>query len=102
MGTFDNADDTLKVYLNGVLVGSDTNITDTPSTFSQSLEIGKGYTNEEFDGVIDQVRIYDYARTPAQIAWDYNRGKPVGHWKMDKGSGTTVYEFMPNLATMEP
>jgi hypothetical protein len=49
-----------------------------------------------FKGSIDDVRIYDYARTPAQIAWDYNRGKPIGHWKMDEGEGMTVYDHSGN------
>jgi hypothetical protein len=44
-----------------------------------------------FPGQIDDVKIYDYARTPAQIAWDYNRGAPVAHWKFDeRNSGTAV------------
>jgi hypothetical protein len=47
-------------------------------------------------GLIDQVRIYDYARTPAQIAWDYNKGKPVGHWKMDENQGMTVHDSSGN------
>jgi hypothetical protein len=52
-----------------------------------------------FDGYIDQVRIYNYARTPAQIAWEYNRGGPVGWWKMDdnvSGDSKTVYDSSGN------
>jgi hypothetical protein len=45
-----------------------------------------------FNGLIDHVRIYNYARTPAQIAWDYNRGKPIAYWKFDKCSGETIYD----------
>ena len=40
--------------------------------------IGRGYSSDYFTGQIDDVKIYNYARTPAQVAWDYNRGKPVG------------------------
>lgn len=43
-------------------------------------------------GSIDDVKIFDYARTPAQIAFDYSRGAPVAHWKLDENSGTTVYD----------
>ena len=62
----------------------------------------------QFNGLIDDVRIYNYARTPAQIAWDYNRGKPVAHWKMDDGwntaatcdgTGTTVKDASGNANT---
>jgi hypothetical protein len=49
-----------------------------------------------FDGNIDEVRIYDYARTPAQIAWDYNRGKPINEWRFDEGAGTVVHDQGPN------
>ena len=64
---------------------------------------GSNYWN----GKIDQVRIYGYARTAAQVAWDYNRGKPVGHWKMDEGEGDKAYDSSGNgntgtLTTMDP
>ncbi|MFC1658219.1 LamG-like jellyroll fold domain-containing protein, partial [Candidatus Omnitrophota bacterium] len=49
-----------------------------------------------FPGLIDEVKIYDYARSPAQIAWDFNKGKPVGHWKLDEGSGTNAYDSSPH------
>jgi hypothetical protein len=44
----------------------------------------------EFWGKIDDFRIFDYARTPAQIAWDYNRGLPVTWWKFNECQGTTA------------
>lgn len=49
-----------------------------------------------FTGSIDQVRIYNYARTPAQIAWDYNKGKPIGWWKMDECQGTQIADWSGN------
>jgi len=56
---------------------------------------GTGY-NGHFTGSIDQVRIYNYARTPAQIAYDYNRGEPVGWWKMDECQGTLINDWSGN------
>jgi hypothetical protein len=47
--------------------------------------------------MVDNFRIYNYARTPAQIAWDYNQGKPINHWTFDEGTGTTVHDEGPNL-----
>ncbi|MFZ2152889.1 MAG: LamG domain-containing protein [Microgenomates group bacterium] len=44
-----------------------------------------------FTGSIDQVRIYNYARTPAQIAYDYNKGGPVGYWKFDECQGIVAH-----------
>jgi hypothetical protein len=47
-------------------------------------------------GLIDHVKIYDYARTPAQIAYDYNRGEPIAHWKMDECQGSTIHDSSDN------
>jgi hypothetical protein len=38
-----------------------------------------------FGGYVDQVKVYGYARTAAQIAYDYNRSLPTSWWKMDVG-----------------
>jgi hypothetical protein len=64
----------------------------------RNLAIGvRGYGSEDpWSGFIDDVKIYNYARTPAQIAWDYNRGKPVGYWKFDECQGTTAYDMSDN------
>jgi hypothetical protein len=35
--------------------------------------------------------LYDYTRTAAQIAWDYNKGAPIAHYKLDECQGTTAY-----------
>ncbi|MDA2936242.1 DUF2341 domain-containing protein [Patescibacteria group bacterium AH-259-L05] len=51
---------------------------------------------DNWDGKIDHVKVYDYVRTPAQIAWSYNKGKPVGHWKFNKGEGTLAYDSSGN------
>ncbi len=42
-------------------------------------------------GKLDNIRVYDYVRTPAQIAWEYSKGAPVAHYKMDECEGTTIY-----------
>ena len=55
-----------------------------------------GVTGENFEGIIDNPRLYNYARTPAQIAWSYNRGAPTGHWRLDECSGTTAYDSSGN------
>jgi len=56
----------------------------------------EGLAGKYYNGKIDQVRVYNYARTPSQIAWDYNRGGPVGHWKMDECQGSTAYDSSGN------
>lgn len=84
-----------KVYVNGTddtgASGANTGTYYDPST-SGAISSGNDY----FNGQIDAVRIYNYARTPAQIAWDYNRGQPVGYWKLDECQGLTAYDSSGN------
>ncbi len=54
------------------------------------------YLPEMYGGLIDQVKIYDYARTPAQIAWDYNGGAPIAHWTFDECSGGVIHDESGN------
>ncbi len=89
-------------YVDGVNSGSGT-VSSISSGGSISALIGDEYgLARSFNGLIDDVRIYNYARTPAQIAWDYNRGKPIAHYKMDEGqdtettcdaTGSVVYDY---------
>ncbi len=93
----------LYMYLNGVEIWT-AGRTGSPTNENTSLGIGHRHEGDSFhyNGTIDDVRIYNYARTPAQVAWDYNRGGPVGWWKMDEGqdaaatcdaTGSTVYDY---------
>ncbi len=52
-----------------------------------------------FTGIIDEVKLYDYARSLPQIAYDYNRGMPIGWWKADECSGTTLNDASGNSNT---
>ena len=77
------------VYIDGVNKGTgaykSTNLGSTSA-------IGSRYdaTNYYFKGSLDNIRIYNYARTPAQIAYDYNRGGPIGWWKFDDCQGNVA------------
>ena len=87
-------------YLNSVAIGDTVDISSFVSENiinAQNTRIG-GYPSSIYNhnGSIDQVRIYDYARTPAQIAWDYNRGKPIAHWKFDECQGPTANDASGN------
>lgn len=62
---------------------------------NQSMSFGTGNSTangQDFNGFMDQVRLFNYVRSPAQVAYDYNRGAPVGHWKFDECQGTTAYD----------
>ena len=82
----------MKLYIDGKIVGSSNSIT-VPTTNANSIgTIGNGAYGP-LSGVIDHVKIYNYARTPAQIAYDYNKGGPVGWWKFDECQGNIAYDW---------
>jgi hypothetical protein len=94
-GTFDKSlsSDECVGYINGITSGSYPNFNNNTSgnfgnrTFYIGARAGESYPTE---GIIDDMHVYDYIRTPAQIAWSYNRGQPIGWWKLDECSGTTA------------
>lgn len=94
------------IYINGVPSASATVVGSLGSN-GRELNIGKAYVGggTYSKGLIDEVKIYPYARTAAQVKRDYNQGFAVkmgaeytlpsglvGYWKMDEGSGSTVYD----------
>lgn len=87
-----------KVFVNGVMQDNDAigsamvNSTSLLQFASRAASDNASY----FDGNIDDVRIYTYERTPAQVVWDMNRGAPVGWWKLDENSGTAANDSMGN------
>ena len=87
---------TVRIYVDGKL---EEEVTGTDAFTTNNTPVTIGIRNGgtlPFKGEIDLVRIYNYARTPAQIAWDYNRGKPVGWWKFDECQGTTLNDASGN------
>ncbi|MFA4826651.1 MAG: LamG-like jellyroll fold domain-containing protein [Candidatus Shapirobacteria bacterium] len=80
-------------YLDGSLVSSvgctQPSFGDNPITLG-AVYMGQG--GNYYNGLIDQFRVYNYARSPAQIAWDYNRGTPVAQYKFDECQGTVAHD----------
>src|SRR5690606_17808414 len=91
VGTYDG--DIIKLYIDGKFV-DDATRNNIPLNVNGAVSIGGG--NSSMDGVVDQVRIYDYARTPAQVAWEYNKGMPVAHYKFDECQGSTIHDSSGN------
>ena len=86
----------VRLYSNGVLRAS-TPLSGLTCENTYPVTIGGGpFGNDGFNGKLDDARIYNYARTPAQIAWDYNRGKPIGWWKLDEGQGSRAVDSSGN------
>jgi hypothetical protein len=88
-------------------VGSSSNGDGAPATTdTNNLVIGgDSSTTANFDGPIDDVRVYGYARTADEIRLDYNAGfaakfggSPnqdvtrglVGYWNFEEGTGQTA------------
>ncbi|GIW59894.1 MAG: hypothetical protein KatS3mg087_0960 [Patescibacteria group bacterium] len=102
-GTYDGS--SMRIYLNGVLQ-TQYSYTGTITTNDNPVYIGNSSTSaRHFDGKIDDVKIYNYARTSKQIIEDMNAGHPLvgtpvggpaGHWSFDEGFGTTANDKTPN------
>ena len=99
---------TLKVYLNGQDVGGTTvAASNTPNDNSIPLTIGSRFStsNALFEGRIDDVRIWNDARTASEIQ-DYmhkvlvgNESNLVAYYKMSNGSGTSLTDNSSNSNT---
>ena len=74
MGTYDGA--TTKIYIDGIIEASATNATGNIGANNGNLAIGRWeYTpGRYFTGQIDDVRVYNYALTAAQVRDVYNSG----------------------------
>lgn len=91
LATFDDAGNSLKLYIDGVLVAT-TSTTYSISwsgqgTATRAGKHGNTSTAYDFDGGIDDVRVYNYALSDAQIAEVYGL---IAHWKLDESSGSSA------------
>lgn len=95
------------IYLDGVLSATGTVLAALPNdTFDINIGFDNGSSN--FNGVLDDVRLYNYARTPRQVIEDMNNGHPTGgspvgtqtvYWKFDEGYGTNAHNSVQNQST---
>ena len=81
-------------YVDGVPSGTVTAATDV-TYGSSDWVIGKDYRDNDdyFDGLMNDLRVYDIALTPTQISTLYGL---AGYWKFDEGSGTTAADSSGN------
>jgi len=90
-------------YVNGNFSGSITAARDVHYG-NDNAYFGSNYrdNNVYFNGSIDEVRIWNVARSQSDIQSNMNRQlngtEPglVGYWKLDENSGTTIYDSTPN------
>jgi len=87
---------TARIYVNGELSGTNTTFTNDPVTFGPSTNnwLGRsqwGSGDGYFNGMIDELNIYNYARTTTQIAQDYIAVK--GGWVCNQELNDLTYDF---------
>ncbi len=87
------------VYLNGKIDNSGA-INILAASSGQNFRIGSRSASNTVNGYIDAVRVYRYVRTPAQVAWDYNKGAPAYWYKFDECQGTTAYNAAPTASNV--
>lgn len=106
VGTFNGT--VIKVYLNGVEVAS-TNFTGTIKPSLRELRIGRmadASQTREFNGQIDEVRIWGKALTLTEIRDRMckklagNETGLLAYYRFDEGSGNTVADLSSNNFTM--
>ena len=93
---------TATAYLDGVIVGYET-VTGSLSYFhSVPMYIGNWQMQEDFNGNIDEVHIWNSALSQEQIQ-QYMNCPPsgdeeglVGYWNFEEGSGTTAFDQTSN------
>ncbi len=90
---------TMALYIDGQAISSAPYDGSTISTNpSNDITIGRsaGFNGRNFDGLIDEIRIWNVTRTPSEIAdntttnFTGNEAGLVAYFPMDEGSGTTV------------
>jgi hypothetical protein len=76
--TFENSSKSLKLFVNGQQFSTTRTLTGALPVDGGNLYLGTyqgSATNYNFYGYLDDVRIYNYARTPDEVLADYNSGK---------------------------
>ena len=98
--TINDDDDEQQLFVNGVLVDTD--------TYTPSIDWGSGTTsrigrhmnntsNFDFDGELDDIRIYNKALSATEVQELYanSLGGLVAHYRLDETSGTTAFDSSP-------
>ncbi|MEW6380156.1 MAG: LamG domain-containing protein [bacterium] len=96
----------VNIYIDGTLNQSYTSTNETLRSNDQNLIIGaeKEFYNgpHHFNGVIDDIRIYNRALSESEVIVLYNPPPTpaphlIGHWDFEEGSGGTALDHSGNL-----
>ena len=88
---------TATIYLNGIEVGTANSSPD----YNNTLEIGKSDGGTDWDGKVDEVRLYNRALSETEVAehyqWTFNNESGLkGLWHFNEGSGTVANDSSGN------
>jgi len=115
VGTFDGATNTIKLYINGSLVDTETGQPSlTSANLSNNFHIGLSNGNTYNNGQIDGVSIFDYALSQSQVTTLYGSSstgignpmslspKPVAYYPLgDQDAFNGANYLVPNIAAEE-
>lgn len=92
--------DKAKLYVNGLPVATTVDASFPTTTLSGEsdvpIQVGRYNTSNYFDGLIDESRIWNTARTPQQMLSNYRKQVPnnstglILNYRYNEGTGTTV------------
>ncbi|NUM75140.1 discoidin domain-containing protein [candidate division KSB1 bacterium] len=93
----------LRVFIDGVFAGATSESLYDITTLDRAAGIGGQFDGSEymFDGIIDEVRIWNIAKTQTQIQANMhtslqgNEPGLVGYWRFDEGEGQAVHDASP-------
>ena len=86
------------LFLNGQSVASEDFVTSVALATGNLILGNNNGNNRQFLGVMDEVRIWNVARTPGEMAHWHNRLIPdstpglVSYWNFDEGAGGTLFD----------
>jgi hypothetical protein len=92
-GVYDDPNNLIKLYVNGVLVDTTTQSFDFAATSSFTVGAIKysGTRSDYFPGVIDDVRTFSRVLTDNEIA-NLAYRSPAMYWKLDAGAGSSLLD----------
>ncbi len=103
--SYDRSEGVIRFFTDGALLAAlaySADIQGTGTTDPLYIGYGPSGATEYAQGDIDELRLWNRALTPAEIAADYNRSltgaEPglVGYWRFEEGSGTTFVDSSPS------
>jgi hypothetical protein len=92
-------DNTARIYINGELVGTNASFTNDPISYGPTVNnwIARsqwGSNDGYFNGMLDELNIYNYARTTEQVAQDYLATQ--GDWICNRELYNLPYDYDGN------